>query len=62
MDIANAGDMGIYDSTGSVTLTTTKRDLTLENVTGKIHVENRGGNVTVRFPQPPKEQVEVTTQ
>ncbi len=46
VEITNPGDMGIYDSTGSVTLTTTKRDLTLENVTGKIQVDNRGGNIS----------------
>ena len=62
VEITNPGDMGIYDSTGSVTLTTTKRDLTLENVTGKMQIDNRGGNISVRFTQPPKEQVEVTTQ
>ncbi len=49
VDISNPGDMGIYDSTGSVTLTTTKRDLTLDNVTGKIQVDNHSGNITVRY-------------
>jgi DUF4097 and DUF4098 domain-containing protein YvlB len=62
VEISNPGDMGIYDSTGNVTLTTTKRDLTLENVTGKIQVDNRSGNISVRFPQPPHEPVELTTQ
>jgi DUF4097 and DUF4098 domain-containing protein YvlB len=62
VDIANASDMEIHDSNGNVTLTTTKRDLTLDNVTGKIQVDNRSGNITVRFTQPPKEQVELTTQ
>jgi DUF4097 and DUF4098 domain-containing protein YvlB len=62
VEITNPGDMGIYDSTGSVTLTTTKRDLTLDNVTGKIQVDNHSGNISVRFTQPPKESVELTTQ
>jgi len=62
VEITNPGDMGIYDSTGNVTLTTTKRDLTLDNVTGKIQVDNRSGNITVRFTQPPHEQLELTTQ
>lgn len=62
VEISNPGDMGIYDSTGSVTLTTTKRDLTLDNVTGKIQVDNRSGNITVRYTQPPKEPLELTTQ
>jgi putative adhesin/cell wall-active antibiotic response 4TMS protein YvqF len=62
VEITNPGDMAIYDSTGSVTLTATKRDLTLDNVTGKIQVDNRSGNITVRFTQPPKEAVDLTTQ
>jgi DUF4097 and DUF4098 domain-containing protein YvlB len=62
IETSGAGDMEIYDAAGNVTLTTTKRDLTLDNVTGKIHVENRSGNVTMRFPQPPKEQVEISNQ
>jgi DUF4097 and DUF4098 domain-containing protein YvlB len=62
VEIANSSDLGIYDSTGNVTLTTTKRDITLDNVTGKIQVDNRSGNITVRYSQPPKEPVELTTQ
>jgi len=62
VEIANASDLEIHDSTGSATLTTTKRDLTLDNVTGRIQVDNRSGNITVRFTQPPKEPVELTTQ
>lgn len=62
IETSGAGDMEIHDATGNVTLTTTKRDLTLDNVTGKIHVENRGGNVSLRFPQAPKEQIEVSNQ
>ncbi len=62
IEIPNPSDMGIYDSTGNVTLTTTKRDLTLDNVTGKIQVDNHSGNITVRYTQLPKEPVELTTQ
>jgi hypothetical protein len=62
VEISNPGDMGIYDSTGSVTLTTTKRDLTLDNVTGKIQVDNRSGNITVRYTDSPKEPLQLTTQ
>jgi len=62
IEMGSPGDMGIYDSTGNVTLTTTKRDLTLDNVTGKIHVDNKSGNVTLRFSQPPTEPVEISDQ
>lgn len=62
MELPSPGDLGIYDSSGNVTITTTKRDLTLENITGKIQIDNHNGNVTLRFPDPPKEQIEITTQ
>jgi Putative adhesin/Domain of unknown function (DUF5668) len=62
IEIASASELGVYDSTGNVTLTATKRDITLDNVTGKIQVENRSGNISVRYTQPPKEPAELTTQ
>ncbi|HXQ98017.1 MAG TPA: DUF4097 family beta strand repeat-containing protein [Candidatus Limnocylindrales bacterium] len=62
METTGAGDMGVYDSTGNLTLSTSKRDLTLDNITGRIHVDNRSGNITVRFPQPPREPIELATQ
>jgi DUF4097 and DUF4098 domain-containing protein YvlB len=62
MEMTSPGDLGIYDSTGNVTLTTTKRDLTLDNITGKIQLDNHNGNITLRFPQPPHEEIDVTTQ
>lgn len=62
IEIAGPGDLGIFDSTGNLTLTTTKRDLTLDNVMGRIQVGNKSGNITLRFSQPPKEQLDLTTQ
>jgi hypothetical protein len=62
IEVAGGGDLTISDAPGNVTLTTRQRDVTLENVTGRIHVENRDGNVALRFPQPPKEQIEVSNK
>jgi DUF4097 and DUF4098 domain-containing protein YvlB len=62
METTGAGDMGVYDSTGNLNLSTSKRDLTLDNISGRIHVDNRTGNITVRFPQPPREPIELATQ
>ncbi len=60
MEINGPGDMTITDASGDASLTTSKRDVTLENVTGRIHVENRGGNVTMRFSQPPLDPVDIS--
>jgi DUF4097 and DUF4098 domain-containing protein YvlB len=54
------GDTTVTDASGELTLTTNKRDISLENVTGRIHVENRGGNVTVRLSQAPAEPIDIS--
>jgi len=62
IEIEGAGDMSISDVPGNVNLITNRRDITLENVAGTIHVENSKGGVTIRLAQPPKESVEVSSQ
>ena len=57
-----SGRLEITDATGNVSLTTRKYDVLLENVAGRVHIENRDGNVELRFPQPPREDVEVINQ
>lgn len=56
------GRMEISDAPGNVSLVTKKDDIVLENVTGRIHIENHGGggNVQLRFAQPPREPVDVS--
>ncbi len=59
---ASSGKLEISDAPGSVALVTNKNDVSLENVTGRIHIENKAGNVELRFTQPPKEDIEVSTE
>jgi DUF4097 and DUF4098 domain-containing protein YvlB len=54
-----SGRMEIVDAPGNVSLTTNNNDISLENVAGRIRVENRNGNVEIRFPRVPQDQVEV---
>ena len=56
----SSGRLEISDAPGNVSLTTRKYDLVLENIGGRVHIENRDGNVELRFPQPPREEVEVS--
>ena len=56
-----SGRLEITDAPGNVSLVTRKYDIVLDNITGRVHIENRDGNVELRFPQPPREPVEVTT-
>jgi DUF4097 and DUF4098 domain-containing protein YvlB len=56
------GDFKLYDATGNVSLRTSSKDITLENVTGKLAIENRAGNVELRFLQPPKDDITVSNE
>jgi DUF4097 and DUF4098 domain-containing protein YvlB len=55
-----SGSLALYDTPGSVSLATRDKDITMENVRGRLHIENRHGNVEVRFSQPPREEVEIS--
>ncbi len=41
---------------------TRKNDIELENVAGRIHIENKDGNIELRFAQPPREEVSVANE
>src|SRR5713101_2109283 len=55
---ASPGNLEIFDAPGNVTVRT-QDDITLENTGGKVKIENRRGNVEVRFSAPPKEDIEI---
>jgi hypothetical protein len=52
------GHLEIYDAPGSVTVRT-QDDITLENTGGKVKIDNRRGNVEVRFSAAPKDDIEI---
>jgi len=55
---ASPGHLEIYDAPGSLNVRT-QDDITLENASGKVKIDNRRGNVEVRFSAPPKEDIEI---
>src|SRR5713101_2756565 len=55
---AGPGNLEIYDAPGNLSVRT-QDDITLENAGGKVKVENRRGNVEVRFTTPPKDDIEI---
>jgi DUF4097 and DUF4098 domain-containing protein YvlB len=57
-----SGSLEVVDAAGSLNLKTREKDITVENPGGRVRVENRHGQVNVRFAQPPKEDVEVINQ
>ena len=55
-----SGNLEIADAPGNLTLRTNSYDISIENAGGKLRVDNRNGNIEVRFSVPPKEDIEMT--
>jgi Putative adhesin len=55
---ASPGHLEIYDAPGNLNVRT-QDDITLENPGGKVKIDNRRGNVEVRFSAPPKDDIEI---
>jgi len=56
---AGSGNLEIVDAPGNLNVRTHEEEITIENAGGKIKVDNRNGNVEVRFSSPPKEDIEI---
>lgn len=57
---AGSGNLEIADAPGNLTLRTNSYDVSIENAGGKLKIDNRNGNVEVRFSTPPKEDIDIT--
>lgn len=57
---AGSGNLEIVDAPGDIALRTNRYSVTIENATGKVKVDNRDGDVELRFSSAPKEDIEVT--
>lgn len=55
---AGPGNLEIVDAPGNLSVRA-QDDITIENAGGKVKVDNRNGNVEVRFSAPPKEDIEI---
>jgi DUF4097 and DUF4098 domain-containing protein YvlB len=55
---ASPGNLEIFDAPGNLSVRS-QDDITLENAGGKVKVDNRRGNVEVRFSAPPKDDIEI---
>jgi DUF4097 and DUF4098 domain-containing protein YvlB len=56
---AGPGNLEIFDAPGNLSVRT-QDDITLENAGGKVKIDNRRGNVEVRFSAPPKDDIDIT--
>lgn len=57
---AGSGNLEITDAPGNLNLRTNRYDVSIENAGGKVKIDNRDGNVELRFSSPPKEDIEVS--
>jgi DUF4097 and DUF4098 domain-containing protein YvlB len=57
---AGSGNLEIKDAPGNLNLRTNRYDVSVENAGGKVKIDNRDGNVELRFSSPPKEDIEVS--
>jgi hypothetical protein len=57
---ASSGNLEVVDAPGDLTLRTNRYAVTIENATGKVKVDNRDGDVELRFSSPPKEDIDIT--
>lgn len=57
---AGSGNLEIVDAPGNLIVHTRDEDIRLENVGGKLNIDNRNGNIDVRFSSPPKDDIEIT--
>lgn len=55
----DSGRLEISDVPGSVSVITKDKDVALDNIGGRIHIEDQNGDIDVRFEQPPHEEVSI---
>lgn len=57
---ASSGNLQIVDAPGDLALRTNRYSVNIENATGKVKVDNRDGDVDLRFSSPPKGDIEIS--
>jgi putative adhesin/cell wall-active antibiotic response 4TMS protein YvqF len=57
---AGSGNLEVVDAPGNLAVHTRDEDIRLENVVGKLSIDNRNGNIDVRFSSPPKDDIEIS--
>lgn len=57
---ASSGNLEVVDAPGDLTLRTNRYAVTIENATGKVKVDNRDGDVELRFSSAPKEDIDIS--
>ena len=56
---AGSGNLEVVDAPGNLTVRSRDEEMRIENVAGRLKLENRNGNIEVRFSFPPKDDIEI---
>ncbi|HWW17262.1 MAG TPA: DUF4097 family beta strand repeat-containing protein [Candidatus Saccharimonadales bacterium] len=56
---AGSGSLEVVDAPGNLIVRSRDEDISIENAGGKIKIDDRNGNIQVRFSSPPKEDIEI---
>jgi hypothetical protein len=54
-----SGNLEVVDAPGNLNVRTHEEEVSIENAGGKVKVDNRNGNIEVRFSSPPKDAIEL---
>ena len=57
---ASSGNLDIVDAPGNLSLRTRDVEVNVENPGGKVNIDNRNAQTTVRFSSAPKDEVQIT--
>jgi DUF4097 and DUF4098 domain-containing protein YvlB len=57
---AGSGNLDIVDAPGNLSLRTRDVEVNVENPGGKVNIDNRNAQTTVRFSSPPKDELQIT--
>src|SRR3984893_14635912 len=56
---AGSGNLEVVDAPGNLIARTRDEDINIENASGKMKIDDRNGNINVRFSSPPKDDIEI---
>jgi hypothetical protein len=57
---AGSGSLEVVDAPGNMIVRTRDEDITVENAGGKVKIDDRNGNIQIRFSSPPKDDIEIS--
>jgi DUF4097 and DUF4098 domain-containing protein YvlB len=57
---AGSGNLDLIDAPGNVSLRTRDTEVNVENPGGKVQLDNRNAQISLRFTTPPKDDVQIT--